>query len=125
MAARGTSLARNRMRESGRFSRALAEIERTQWCSKEELRDYQLQRMCAIVQHAAKNVPYYRALFEEHGLDPGSFRSLEDFGRIPVLTKRQVVQAGDASDGQTTFTASSSRGPPAAPPAPTCAATAT
>ena len=92
----GRSLLRNRMREGGRFRRALAEIERTQWNSKEELLEYQLKRMSALVQHAAKNVPYYRALFEEHGLDPGTFRRLEDFARIPLLTKQQVVQAGDA-----------------------------
>ena len=38
-------------------------LEKTQWWDAGKLRDLQLARLRNLLQHAAENVPYYRALF--------------------------------------------------------------
>jgi phenylacetate-CoA ligase len=88
-------LGRNLLREGSRFRRALADIQRTQWLTKQELEDYQLRRLTEIVRHASLHVPFYRDLFAVHGIAVDSLRSLADFTRLPTLTKRQVIDAGD------------------------------
>jgi len=55
----------------------------------ETFRDRQLR---ALVRHAHDRVPYYRRLFEEHGVDVDRFRGVADLKRLPI-TSRQTLQA--------------------------------
>ncbi len=43
-----------------------------------------------LIRHAGKNVPYYRKLFKEIGLDIFSFRGRVDMNKIPLLDKETV-----------------------------------
>jgi phenylacetate-CoA ligase len=47
-------------------------------------RDRQLRR---IVQHAYRHVPYYRALYDEHGVHPDAIRGARDMPLLPAITK--------------------------------------
>ncbi len=55
--------------------------------SLDELRNLQLQRLRASLQHAYRNSPVYRASFDAHGVQPDDLASLEDLGRFPFTTK--------------------------------------
>src|SRR5712691_9463654 len=68
----------------------LREIERTQWLSPEALRAYQLDRLRRHLEFAAREVPYYRELFNRHRITPDKVQSLEDFARVPFLTKEVI-----------------------------------
>lgn len=59
----------------------------SQHWGRERLEAYQDARLRDLVRHAAAHVPYYRGLFREAGIDPGSFRGREDMHRIPLLDK--------------------------------------
>jgi phenylacetate-coenzyme A ligase PaaK-like adenylate-forming protein len=50
-----------------------------------------------LVRHAYDEVPYYRKLFDQHGIDPTSVRGTADLGRIPWTSKRNL-QACAASE---------------------------
>lgn len=56
----------------------------------EQLAELQLERLKALVAHSYENVPYYRALFDEHGARPDDIRSLHDYARLPLLDKATV-----------------------------------
>jgi phenylacetate-CoA ligase len=71
-------------------------LERTQWLPPDELEAYQLERLRRIIDHAWRNVPYYRLLFEEHGLNPSDLQSLEDLKKLPLLTKDDARRAGSS-----------------------------
>ncbi|TWP47499.1 phenylacetate--CoA ligase family protein [Lentzea tibetensis] len=43
--------------------------------------------MLELFRQVASTVPAYRSLLREHGIDPASIRTLDDFQRLPVLTK--------------------------------------
>ena len=53
-------------------------------------RDRQLR---AIVRHAYHNVPYYRALYDEHGVHPDSIRGAGDMPLLPAVTKTHFREA--------------------------------
>ncbi len=70
--------------------RLRGEFERSQWWSEQELTLYQEERLRQVVTHAFKHVPYYRDLFQQHGLKPASIRTLGDLPRIPILSKNTL-----------------------------------
>jgi len=55
--------------------------------SREALKQLQLERLQATVLRVYMNVPFYRKKFDELGIDPDSFRSLEDVSKLPFTSK--------------------------------------
>lgn len=68
-------------RETYRF------LQESQWWNKERLENYQLKQLEKLLNHAYKNVPYYRKIFEERGLKPKDIRNTDDLKKMPYLTK--------------------------------------
>jgi len=55
------------------------------------------RRLRALVRHCYDRVPYYRSLLNAAGVDPDQIHSVSDLERIPVSTKQDLRQAGEAS----------------------------
>jgi phenylacetate-CoA ligase len=53
-------------------------------------RDRQLRR---LVQHAYRNVPYYRALYDAHGVHPDAIRGAHDMPLLPAVAKTHFRDA--------------------------------
>ena len=71
-----------------RRSRSLAlldEIERVPYAP--DVLAVQFERLSALLAHAEARVPYYREMFRSLGISSRDVRSLEDFAKLPVLTK--------------------------------------
>jgi len=68
----------------------LPELERTQWYSTPELKEYQWKKLMIAIDHAYQNVPYYRYKFDEIGLSPSDITSYDNLLGIPVLTKEDI-----------------------------------
>lgn len=56
--------------------------------SRAELRAFQDEQLRRLVRHAHAKVPFYRRLFDQHGLDPASIRGVQDLSRIPITSRR-------------------------------------
>jgi phenylacetate-CoA ligase len=54
---------------------------------REELEQLQLERLQSILHRVYLNVPFYRKKFDELGIDPDDFTSLEDVRKLPFTTK--------------------------------------
>lgn len=65
----------------------LAEYEKTQWYSPEQIRDYQQKQLEKLLQHAYRHVPYYRKIMQEYGVVDNGKIVLDRFIYIPFLTK--------------------------------------
>jgi len=63
------------------------QMEDVQWWPAERIAAFQLQRLRDLLQDVATHVPYYTALFAQHGFDPASVQSTADLQRLPFLTK--------------------------------------
>jgi phenylacetate-CoA ligase len=55
--------------------------------NREALRQLQLERLQSTVVRVYMNVPFYRKKFDELGIDPDTFRSLDDLSKLPFTTK--------------------------------------
>jgi len=60
------------------------------------LQEAQWEALRALIGHAARQVPYYRRLFQERGLEPEDFREPADLALLPRLTKEIIRREGAA-----------------------------
>jgi len=61
--------------------------------SREQIRQWQDERLVQQVQHVWDNVPYYRAKMEEKGVTPADIKSVDDLHKLPFLTKADLRDA--------------------------------
>ncbi|MEO7433118.1 MAG: phenylacetate--CoA ligase family protein [Dokdonella sp.] len=66
------------------------EYDRNQWLSADALAALQWTRLKALLDHCYREVPYYRRLWDALGITPDAIRSMEDYARLPILTKADI-----------------------------------
>jgi phenylacetate-coenzyme A ligase PaaK-like adenylate-forming protein len=59
------------------------------------LKTWQAERLREVIDHAYQHVPFYRDLWARSGVGAEALSSTEDFERFPIVTKRDLVRAGD------------------------------
>ena len=72
------------------FRKNRAFVEKSQWWSPDKIREYQWKKLKNLLEHAYLNVPFYRERFKRIGLHPNNIKGLEDFKKVPVLTKADL-----------------------------------
>ena len=72
------------------FRKTYKFLKKSQWWSKEQLEEYQLQQLSKLLHHAYENVPYYTKVFDELGLKPEDIQGFNDLQKLPFLTKEIV-----------------------------------
>jgi phenylacetate-CoA ligase len=70
--------------------RVLRSLECTQWLSPEALDRLRVERLRALLTHAATHTPYYRRRFAEAGFDPARIKSVSELEALPILTKAEI-----------------------------------
>jgi len=65
----------------------LEKIEEAPFLSPEQVRENQFKKLSALLGHAEAHVPYYRALFRSLGIRSQDIRNMDDFAKLPILTK--------------------------------------
>ncbi len=83
-------------REYGRKLRQLLEeFEKHSWYSPEEMREYQDEHLTILIKHCYENVPYYNGVMQAARITPDDIRTLADLPKLPVLTRKQVMENRD------------------------------
>jgi phenylacetate-CoA ligase len=72
------------------FVEAERTLERSEVWDLDQLRAYQESRLERLIRHCAANVPYYRRVFRERGLEAKDIRTISDLKKLPFLTKETV-----------------------------------
>lgn len=65
-------------------------MENSQWWDRSKIDEYRFTKLRGLVSHAYENVPYYRRIFKEKGLEPSNIKNLEDISKLPILSKQDV-----------------------------------
>jgi len=73
-----------------KFELLMEEFSRNERLSREELEEYQREKLQTLMRHAYEHVPYYRDLMKDLKLTPADFRDLSDLAKLPVLTREDV-----------------------------------
>ncbi|GAA0912341.1 phenylacetate--CoA ligase PaaK [Nonomuraea longicatena] len=66
------------------------ELDPAERLSRDELAALQLERLRRILDHAYRNVPFYRRSFDAHGVHPDDCGELADMARFPFTTKEDL-----------------------------------
>jgi len=72
--------------------RALKSMELSQWLSRRELDELQLENLRRFLTRIGRDVPYYRELFSCIGFEPGLVQSIGDLQRLPLTGKSDIRQ---------------------------------
>jgi len=67
-------------------------IKETEFLPREKILEIQLNRLREILIYSYNNVPYYRRLFDKHGIKVEKIESCDDIRKIPLLDKQQVKE---------------------------------
>src|SRR5690606_3520997 len=68
----------------------LREYDKQQWLSRDEIAALQWTKLKRLIDHCAAEVPYYQRRWREIGVAPGDIRDLDDYARLPLLTKQDI-----------------------------------
>src|SRR5690606_21011580 len=74
------------------FSQHQSFLEKSQWWSRDEVLSYQWSELEKLLDIAFQKVPYYQRKFTELGIQREDIRNLEDYRRLPVLTRSEITQ---------------------------------
>ena len=70
--------------------RYIKEFDRLQYLSREQLESLKWKKIKDIIRHAYQNVPFYNKLFRENGISIEEIKDLNDFEKIPVISKQDI-----------------------------------
>jgi phenylacetate-CoA ligase len=68
----------------------LDDYRRDQWLSPEQITALQWERLKKLLEHCYRDVPYYRRQWTELGITPADINHMDDYARLPVLTKADI-----------------------------------
>lgn len=77
---------------SGNIYAYIRELNRTQWLSREEIEQLQVERLKKLLLHAETHCAFYRERFKAAGFSAADFTRLSDLQAVPPLTKRDVQE---------------------------------
>ena len=78
------------IREGYIFKKIIKKLEKTQYYTEIEMKNYQDERLRKIIRHAYDTVPYYKELFDKNNIVPKDIKTQEDLYNIPILTKDDI-----------------------------------
>ena len=64
--------------------------QRDQWLDPEQIATLQWQRLQRLLDHCYREVPYYREQWRKLDIAPQDIRNLDDYAKLPVLTKTDI-----------------------------------
>ena len=65
-------------------------LQESQWWSEGDLKEYQNEKLRALIKHAYENVAYYNELFKKLKLKPNDIKNTDDLAKLPILTKEEI-----------------------------------
>lgn len=68
----------------------LDDYRRDQWLDPEQTAALQWQRLQRLLEHCYREVPYYRRRWRELDIAPRDIRNLDDYAKLPILTKADI-----------------------------------
>lgn len=72
------------------ISKNLRILNKSQYWSREQIDEYQNEKLRLLIHHAYKNVPFYNELFNALKLKPEDIRKKEDLVKLPIITKEEL-----------------------------------
>jgi len=82
------------MIEAARVFLTALSVSRHGSAPRERIDKFRNRKLRQLVSHAYDSVPYYRELFDRHGLRPGDIKTVADLVKIPITRKSDIRGLG-------------------------------
>ena len=69
-------------------------LQQSQYWSRQQIDDFQNERLKLMIAHAYENVPFYREKMDGLGLKPDDIQSKADLHKLPIISKAQIKKEG-------------------------------
>lgn len=66
-------------------------LDESQWWDKDKLEEYRLRKLSKLLLHCYNNVPAYRYLIGQAGLNPEKLQSTDEINKLPVINKQYIL----------------------------------
>ena len=63
------------------------DVDKYQHLSYEKIKELKTEKLIDLINHIYEHIPYYRKKLDQLDLTPGSFTSLKDINKLPVMRK--------------------------------------
>jgi phenylacetate-CoA ligase len=73
----------------------LEQLQRSEWCSLDELEALQSAELRKLLDHAYDHSPHYRRKLEERALRPSDIRTIDDLRKLPLLTRDEAIDSSE------------------------------
>ncbi len=70
-------------------------LKSSQWWSEDKMEFYRTEKLRRLLKHCYSNVPIYKYLLDQSGLNPESIRSTHDLKLLPVIDKKYILKHYD------------------------------
>src|SRR5690554_5234213 len=77
-------------RLKGNFKEYFNYLKESQWLSKVEIEDSQLNDLKKLLIYCNYNIPYYQKIFKQINFIPEDIKSIKELEKLPILTKEDV-----------------------------------
>lgn len=78
----------------------LKSLEESQWWDRKTIVDYQNERLRRIVNHTYHEIPFYRKIYDYHGVKPGDIDTIGDLKKLPVIQKKDIREIAESRKGR-------------------------
>jgi phenylacetate-CoA ligase len=85
-----------RANDALRYLQASRHVKRVLRLSERRMRDLQEKRFLNLVRRAYAEVPFYRQIWSAAGVSAEDIRSMEDIGKLPIVSKQDVREGREA-----------------------------
>ena len=72
------------------FQNQLNQLNEGDLYTDSQLKEYQMEKLRDILIHAYEHTIYYKKVFDKIGFDPKEFNDINEFKKIPLLTKEII-----------------------------------
>lgn len=72
------------------FRAISSELNKTEYYNESQIKNYQNIKLQLLINHAYRNVPFYKELFDKNGIKPEDIKTVEDLKKIPILEKSDI-----------------------------------
>ncbi|MBQ0831318.1 hypothetical protein [Marinobacter sp.] len=79
-------------RYTGLYHELRKELEDIKGFCASKVKTLQDERLHQMVTYCAKQIPYYQALFAEHGIHPNDITTTKDLKKLPILNKQTILK---------------------------------
>jgi phenylacetate-CoA ligase len=70
----------------------LPEVRAVQFQSLDEINSLRDKKLRSVVNYAYANIPFYKERFDKSGVRPEEIKGIGDLNRLPVLSKREILE---------------------------------